>query len=118
MVIRSTRPPRNPFQFAHRGRCFVDVAEHDARRPDERLAGVAEHHAATDAVKQRHPQLMSECRALVNFIGNAVATLFVAKWNHELDVDRARQYSPARTFRLWKPNLLRTTQIRARHRTA
>ncbi len=28
---------------------------------------------------------------LVNFIGNAVATLFVAKWNHELDVDRARR---------------------------
>ena len=35
-------------------------------------------------------KFMSECRALVNFIGNAVATLFVAKWNHELDVDRAR----------------------------
>ncbi|WP_329410614.1 C4-dicarboxylate transporter DctA [Nocardia vinacea] len=36
-------------------------------------------------------KFMSECRALVNFIGNAVATLFVAKWNHELDVDRARR---------------------------
>jgi len=35
-------------------------------------------------------KFMSECRALVNFIGNAVATLFVAKWNHELDVTRAR----------------------------
>ena len=35
-------------------------------------------------------KFMSECRALVNFIGNAVATSFVAKWNHELDVDRAR----------------------------
>jgi len=35
-------------------------------------------------------KFMSECRALVNFIGNAVATLFVAKWNHELDVVRAR----------------------------
>ena len=35
-------------------------------------------------------KFMSECRALVNFIGNAVATLFVAKWNHELDVARAR----------------------------
>ena len=34
-------------------------------------------------------KFMSECRALVNFIGNAVATLFVAKWNHELDVTRA-----------------------------
>ncbi|PFW98608.1 C4-dicarboxylate transport protein 2 [Nocardia farcinica] len=36
-------------------------------------------------------KFMSECRALVNFIGNAVATLFVAKWNQELDVDRARR---------------------------
>ncbi|MGV9800872.1 C4-dicarboxylate transporter DctA [Mycobacterium sp. NPDC003449] len=35
-------------------------------------------------------KFMSECRALVNFIGNAVATLFIAKWNRELDVDRAR----------------------------
>ena len=35
-------------------------------------------------------KFMSECRALVNFIGNAVATLFVAKWNGELDVVRAR----------------------------
>jgi aerobic C4-dicarboxylate transport protein len=35
-------------------------------------------------------KFLSECRALVNFIGNAVATLFVAKWNHELDVTRAR----------------------------
>jgi aerobic C4-dicarboxylate transport protein len=35
-------------------------------------------------------KFMSECRALINFIGNAVATLFVAKWNHELDVTRAR----------------------------
>ena len=34
-------------------------------------------------------KFMSECRALVNFIGNAVATLFVAKWNNELDVTRA-----------------------------
>ena len=36
-------------------------------------------------------KFMSECRALVNFIGNAVATLFVARWNRELDVDRARK---------------------------
>jgi aerobic C4-dicarboxylate transport protein len=36
-------------------------------------------------------KFMSECRALVNFIGNAVATLFVAKWNGEVDIDRARQ---------------------------
>jgi len=36
-------------------------------------------------------KFMSECRALVNFTGNAVATLFIAKWNNELDVDRARK---------------------------
>ncbi|WP_028462630.1 C4-dicarboxylate transporter DctA [Nocardia sp. 348MFTsu5.1] len=36
-------------------------------------------------------KFMSECRAMVNFIGNAVATLFIAKWNKELDVDRARR---------------------------
>lgn len=36
-------------------------------------------------------KFMSECRAIVNFIGNAVAALFIAKWNHELDVDRVRR---------------------------
>jgi len=36
-------------------------------------------------------KFMSECRALVNFYGNAVATLFVAKWSNALDLDRARK---------------------------
>ena len=36
-------------------------------------------------------KFMSECRALVNFIGNAVATLFVAWWDRALDVDRVRR---------------------------
>ena len=36
-------------------------------------------------------KFMSECRALVNFIGNSVATLFVAKWDKALDVDRVRK---------------------------
>ncbi|SHF10184.1 aerobic C4-dicarboxylate transport protein [Kaistia soli DSM 19436] len=31
-------------------------------------------------------RFMSECRALTNFIGNAVATLVVARWEGELDV--------------------------------
>ncbi|MFD4636280.1 C4-dicarboxylate transporter DctA [Lentzea sp. NPDC058436] len=35
-------------------------------------------------------KFMSECRALVNFYGNAVATLVIAKWDHNLDLDRAR----------------------------
>jgi len=36
-------------------------------------------------------KFMSECRALVNFCGNAVATLFIARWDKTLDVDRARR---------------------------
>ncbi len=33
-------------------------------------------------------RFMSECRALTNFIGNAVATIVVAKWEKALDRDR------------------------------
>jgi aerobic C4-dicarboxylate transport protein len=36
-------------------------------------------------------KFMSECRALVNFYGNAVATLVIAKWNKTLDVEQARR---------------------------
>jgi aerobic C4-dicarboxylate transport protein len=36
-------------------------------------------------------KFMSECRALVNFSGNAVATLFIAHWDKTLDRDRARR---------------------------
>jgi aerobic C4-dicarboxylate transport protein len=36
-------------------------------------------------------KVMSECRALVNFTGNAVATLFIAWWDRTLDADRARR---------------------------
>ena len=35
-------------------------------------------------------KFMSECRAIVNFIGNAVATLVIARWDRTIDVDRAR----------------------------
>ncbi|MFC6066392.1 C4-dicarboxylate transporter DctA [Streptomyces ochraceiscleroticus] len=35
-------------------------------------------------------KFMSECRALVNFYGNAVATLFIATWENGLDLARAR----------------------------
>lgn len=33
-------------------------------------------------------RFMSECRALTNLVGNAVATIVVARWENELDVDR------------------------------
>ena len=42
-------------------------------------------------------RFMSECRALTNFIGNAVATLFVARWEGALDreaLDRALDGHP------------------------
>ncbi len=35
-------------------------------------------------------KFMSECRALTNFTGNAVATLLIGKWTRELDMDKAR----------------------------
>ncbi|WP_353619942.1 dicarboxylate/amino acid:cation symporter [Mesorhizobium sp. BR1-1-16] len=35
-------------------------------------------------------RFMSECRALTNFIGNAVATLVVARWEGELDVTKMK----------------------------
>jgi len=31
---------------------------------------------------------MSECRSLTNFIGNAVATIVVARWERGLDRDK------------------------------
>ncbi|HTJ81368.1 MAG TPA: cation:dicarboxylase symporter family transporter, partial [Polyangiaceae bacterium] len=36
-------------------------------------------------------RFMSEARALTNMMGNAVATLVVAKWEGDLDVEKARQ---------------------------
>jgi aerobic C4-dicarboxylate transport protein len=33
-------------------------------------------------------RFMSECRALTNFVGNAVATIVIAKWENALDRDR------------------------------
>ena len=35
-------------------------------------------------------RFMSECRSLTNFIGNAVATIVVARWEGQLDRDRLR----------------------------
>ena len=37
-------------------------------------------------------RFMSEARALTNLVGNGVATLVVAKWTGELDMDRMRQH--------------------------
>ena len=46
-------------------------------------------------------RFMSECRALTNFVGNAVATIVVARWENELDVERlnaALKGSPVETL--------------------
>jgi aerobic C4-dicarboxylate transport protein len=36
-------------------------------------------------------RFMSEARALTNFVGTAVATMVVAKWEGELDVQKMRR---------------------------
>jgi aerobic C4-dicarboxylate transport protein len=36
-------------------------------------------------------RFMSEARAITNLIGNAVATMVIAKWNGSLDLERARR---------------------------
>ena len=36
-------------------------------------------------------RFMSEARALTNFVGNAVATLVVARWENQLDLTTARR---------------------------
>ncbi|MGZ5713071.1 MAG: cation:dicarboxylate symporter family transporter, partial [Caldimonas sp.] len=36
-------------------------------------------------------RFMSEARALTNLVGNGVATLVVAKWTGDLDVERLRR---------------------------
>jgi aerobic C4-dicarboxylate transport protein len=33
-------------------------------------------------------RFMSECRALTNLVGNAVATVVVARWENELDQEK------------------------------
>jgi aerobic C4-dicarboxylate transport protein len=35
-------------------------------------------------------RFMSEARAITNLIGNAVATVAIARWDKALDLDRAR----------------------------
>ncbi|HEY7809852.1 MAG TPA: dicarboxylate/amino acid:cation symporter [Allosphingosinicella sp.] len=48
-------------------------------------------------------RFMSECRALTNFIGNAVATLVVARWEKALDLNRVRAAFAGRGADLTEP---------------
>jgi aerobic C4-dicarboxylate transport protein len=36
-------------------------------------------------------RFMSECRSLTNFIGNAVATIVISRWENAVDIDRLRR---------------------------
>jgi aerobic C4-dicarboxylate transport protein len=36
-------------------------------------------------------RFMSECRSLTNFVGNAVATIVVARWEKAVDMDQLRK---------------------------
>ncbi|MBR0553928.1 dicarboxylate/amino acid:cation symporter [Stakelama marina] len=47
-------------------------------------------------------RFMSECRSLTNFIGNAVATVVVAKWEGQLDPKRLRAALDGRTEEDWE----------------
>jgi aerobic C4-dicarboxylate transport protein len=48
-------------------------------------------------------RFMSECRALTNFVGNAVATLVVARWEGELDREALRAALGSRPGKLAAP---------------
>jgi aerobic C4-dicarboxylate transport protein len=61
------------------GAGFITLAATLAVVPSEPLAGMA--------LILGIDRFMSECRALTNFIGNAVATLVVARWEGQLDRD-------------------------------
>ena len=61
------------------GAGFITLAATLAVVPDVPVAGMA--------LILGIDRFMSECRALTNFVGNAVATLVVARWENELDRD-------------------------------
>lgn len=44
-------------------------------------------------------RFMSEARALTNFVGNAVATLIVSRWENQLDLEQARAGLASAAFR-------------------
>ena len=64
------------------GAGFITLAATLAVVPDVPIAGMA--------LILGIDRFMSECRALTNFIGNAVATLVVARWEGALDMERLR----------------------------
>lgn len=53
-------------------------------------------------------RFMSECRALTNFIGNGVATIVVAKWENELDLETLQRELLSPTLALTPVTTLHT----------
>jgi aerobic C4-dicarboxylate transport protein len=52
-------------------------------------------------------RFMSEARALTNFVGNAVATIVVSRWENQLDLQRVRAVLGVRSA----GTLARTTNV-------
>ena len=61
-------------------------------------------------------RFMSECRSLTNFIGNAVATVVVSRWENALDADRLRRVLDGEAEFLPEPERAVEPVVLARHR--
>ena len=66
----------------------VDVEQDEAGTLAATLASVGKIPVAGLALILGIDRFMSEARALTNLIGNAVATIVVARWEGELDVTK------------------------------
>lgn len=61
-------------------------------------------------------RFMSECRSLTNFIGNAVATVVVSRWENALDADRLHRVLDGEAEFLPEPERAVEPVVLARHR--
>ena len=61
-------------------------------------------------------RFMSECRSLTNFIGNAVATVVVSRWENALDADRLHRVLDGEAEFLPEPARAVDPVVLARHR--
>ena len=61
-------------------------------------------------------RFMSECRALTNFIGNAVATVVVARWEGALDREACGRRWAQNGMPVVRPWLMRKRKSRANPR--
>jgi aerobic C4-dicarboxylate transport protein len=52
-------------------------------------------------------RFLSQCRALTNFVGNAIATIVVSRWEGALDQDRLKAAMRGRPLPLAAPSIER-----------